>query len=216
MKLNSIQQIIELELEYMQSTQEELQELIEEEQRREEIRAKSADEEVAQMLRSLVSNENADPTNQRTAESSDLEQYIEETLNEINGHRGSDLYKAQRDQNFKRDSLQHISDRLENELDSLKSTFYQAGSSVSYKLGKRYARRLPIPVFKCENGGKVIIDIQVNPSGRVVKATVNAQSDPDEQLQETAVDAALRAIFNTNSDAPAIEHGTITYNFVKQ
>ena len=62
----------------------------------------------------------------------------------------------------------------------------------------------------------MIIDIQVNPSGRVVKATVNAQSDPDEQLQETAVDAALRAIFNTKSDAPAIEHGTITYNFVKQ
>lgn len=216
MKLNSIQQIIELELEYMQTTEEELQELLKEEQRREEIRERSADEEVAEMLRSLVSNENADPQNQRTAESSDLEQYIEETLNEINGHRGSDLYKAQRDQNFKRDSLQHISDRLENELDSLKSTFYQAGSSVSYKLGKRYARRLPIPVFKCENGGTVVIDIQVNPSGRVVKATVNEKSDPDEQLQETAVDAALRAIFNSKSDAPAIEHGTITYNFVKQ
>ncbi len=216
MKLNSIQQIIELELEYMQSTKEELQELLEEEQRREKIRAKSTDEEVAQMLRSLASNENANPKNQRTTESSDLEQYIEETLNEINGHRGSDLYKAQRDQNFKRDSLQHISDRLENELDSLKSTFYQAGSSVSYKLGKRYARRLPIPVFKCENGGTVIIDIQVNQAGRVVKATVNGASDPDEQLQETAVSAALRAIFNTQSNAPAIEHGTITYNFVKQ
>lgn len=216
MKLNSIQQIIELELEYMQAPQEELQEMLKEEQHRKELREKSADEEVAAMLRSLVSNENADPSNQRTAESSDIEQYIEKTLNEINGHKGSDLYKAQRDQNFKQDSLQHISDRLENELDSLKSTFYQAGSSVSYKLGKRYARKLPIPVFKCENGGMVIIDIQVNPSGRVVKATVNTKSDPDVQLQETAVDAALRAIFNSKGDAPAIEYGTITYNFIKQ
>jgi TonB family protein len=175
-----------------------------------------AESEVQEMLRSLVSNENADRNNRRTSATQDLEQYIEETLNEINGHKGSDLYKAQRDNNFKRDSLQHISDKLEQELDSLKSTFYQDGSSVSYKLGNRYARKLPIPVFKCENGGKIVVDIQVNPNGRVVKATVNPASDPDEQLQETAVDAALRALFNAKGDAPALEYGTITYNFVKQ
>ena len=216
MKLHSIQRIIELELEYKESNTEELLKEEQLKEEREEIRKKSAESEVQEMLRSLVSNENADRNNRRTSATQDLEQYIEETLNEINGHKGSDLYKAQRDNNFKRDSLQHISDKLEQELDSLKSTFYQDGSSVSYKLGNRYARKLPIPVFKCENGGKIVVDIQVNPNGRVVKATVNPASDPDEQLQETAVDAALRALFNAKGDAPALEYGTITYNFVKQ
>lgn len=215
-KLHNIQQIIELQLEFEDAPIEQVIEKTIEEQKREELRKQSADEEVAKMLRSLVSNENADRNNQRTIESSNLEQYIEETLNEINGHKGSDLYKAKRDKNFSRDSLQHLSDRLENELDSLKSTFYQAGSSVSYKLGKRYARKLPIPVFKCENGGKIVVDIEVNPSGRVTKATINDLSDSDDQLRETAINAALSSIFNAKKDAPQIERGTITYNFVKQ
>lgn len=216
MKLHNIQQIMELELEYQEADTKQVIEQIQEEQRREELRQKSADAEVEEMLRSMVSNENADRNNQRTEQSNAIERYIEEAISEINGHQGSDLYKAQRDKNFSQDSLQHLSDQLESELDSLKSTFYQAGSSVSYKLGKRYARKLPIPVFKCENGGKVVVDIEVNRNGRVIKATANSESDPDEQLRETAVDAALRSIFNAKSDAPEIERGTITYNFVKQ
>lgn len=105
----------------------------------------------------------------------------------------------------------------EQELDSLKSTFYSGESSVSYNLKGRYARILPIPVFKCESGGRVVVEVIVNPRGVVIKADViKGQSAPDERLWRVAEDAANRSRFNDKADAPAQQKGTITYNFVKQ
>ena len=89
--------------------------------------------------------------------------------------------------------------------------------SVSYNLKDRYARFLPIPVFKCEYGGKVVVEILVNPKGVVQKAKIlEDQSQSDDCLWRVAADAAKRSRFNEKPDAPALQKGTITYNFVKQ
>ena len=42
------------------------------------------------------------------------------------------------------------------------------------------------------------------------------QSQSDDCLWRVAVDAAKRSRFNEKPDAPALQKGTITYNFVKQ
>ncbi|MEI3153768.1 MAG: energy transducer TonB [Odoribacter sp.] len=88
---------------------------------------------------------------------------------------------------------------------------------MSYNLKDRYARFLPIPVFKCEYGGRVVVEITVNPRGIVQKAVVlESQSQADDCLWRVAVDAAERSRFNEKPNAPAQQKGTITYNFVKQ
>lgn len=186
----------------------------EEKRNKEEIRRKSSAEEVERMLRSLAVNENRKAQQQPSAK---VQQYVDEIMQELENAGEPGRYAAKRDKHFQRDSLQHQRDRKEQELDSLKSTFYSGESSVTYNLKDRYARFMPIPVFKCEFGGRVTVEISVNRKGVVQKASViEAQSQADDCLRKVAVDAAERSRFNENSQAPALQKGTITYRFVKQ
>lgn len=215
MEISRVNTHVEIEIVMDAPAPEEVQKQQEEEQRKEEIRQKTSEEEVQRMLRSIAVNENV--KDNRESHETNVQQYIDEVMEELQegGDRGR--YKAQRDKNYKRDSLQYSRDKREQELDSLKSTFYSGESSVSYNLKDRYARFLPIPVFKCEFGGKVVVEISVNQKGVVQKATViEAQSHPDDCLWRVAVDAAERSRFNEKPSAPALQKGTITYNFVKQ
>ena len=99
----------------------------------------------------------------------------------------------------------------------LQSTVYVGKSSVSYNIKGRYKTYLPIPVYKCEFGGKIVVAVVVNRQGRVIKAeVVDAESNKDDSLREVAVDAALKSEFNVDEKAPERQTGTITYNFVKQ
>ncbi|MCF8228523.1 MAG: energy transducer TonB, partial [Bacteroidales bacterium] len=65
--------------------------------------------------------------------------------------------------------------------------------------------------------GKVVVTIWVDRMGRVTKAIAGAKGTTvsDLQLRKLAKDAALRAKFNPDPEAPEIQKGTITYNFIK-
>jgi hypothetical protein len=76
---------------------------------------------------------------------------------------------------------------------------------------------LPVPGYRCEKFGIVVIDITVNRNGDVVSAKVNnGQSDGDLCMRETALDYAMRSRFNIDTSAPEKHYGTITYTFVAQ
>lgn len=203
------------EIELSAPTEQLLRKMEEEKQRKEEIRKKTSQEEVRKMLQSIAVNENVKKTS-RAAEN--VEKYIDEVREELSRDpRAAGRYKPQKDKNFKADSLQNRRDRKEAELDSLKSTFYSGKSSVSYNVEGRFARLLPIPVFQCEFGGRVVVAIGVDRRGAVQKAVVvKGESDADACLHEAAVNAALRSAFNEKPGAPALQTGTITYHFVKQ
>ena len=101
--------------------------------------------------------------------------------------------------------------------DSIKNTVYSGKSNIHYSLENRYHVRLPIPVYLTKNGGIITIDIQVDHSGKVVKAEarpVNNSNDP--MLSVYATQAAENTLFNSEPKAPAIQKGTITYKFVAQ
>lgn len=101
--------------------------------------------------------------------------------------------------------------------DSIKNTVYSGKSNIHYYLENRFHVRLPIPVFLAKSGGLITIDIQVDRNGRVVKAEArpaNTISDP--MLPVYATQAAERTVFNSDSKAPSIQKGTITYRFVAQ
>lgn len=214
MQISRVEMHEEMEITMDTPNMEEVRKQEEEKQRQEEIRRKTSQEEVERMLRSIAVNENV--KSERTQEDK-VEDYVNEIMEELQANEGDGRYRVQRDKHYRRDSIQRDRDRREQELDSLKSTFYVGESSVSYDLKDRYARFLPIPVFKCEFGGKVVVEIVVNQRGTVQKATViESRSQADDCLWSVAVDAAKRSRFNEKPDAPAQQKGTITYNFVKQ
>lgn len=188
----------------------------EEQKKKEQILQQSADEEVNEMLRSLAVNEDAVKKNTETQPHERVEEYIEQIQEEIDSDYGG-RYRANKNKHYKEDSIRVQRDKKERMLDSLQSTVYVGKSSVSYNIKGRYKTYLPIPVYKCEFGGKIVVAVVVNRQGRVIKAeVVDAESNKDDSLREVAVDAALKSEFNVDEKAPERQTGTITYNFVKQ
>ncbi|WP_167618464.1 hypothetical protein [Maribellus sediminis] len=101
--------------------------------------------------------------------------------------------------------------------DSIKNVIYAGESNIKYYLDNRYHVRLPIPVYLAQGGGTVIVDIEVDRSGRVVTAKPrDNRSIRDKQIFLYAQEAASRTLFNSDSNAPALQQGTIHYTFVAQ
>ena len=88
-------------------------------------------------------------------------------------------------------------------------------SNISYDLAGRRHQSLPIPNYDYQGEGKVVVEVTVDRSGKVTKAVagVKGSTTLDEYLLRVAREAALKATFDSNPDAPAIQIGTITYNF---
>ena len=94
---------------------------------------------------------------------------------------------------------------------------YQGPSVLSYTLDGRRAVFLPIPVYKCEGGGDVIVIIDVNRNGYVVGASINKHESTDNDcLHQAAMDAARRSRFNESSTSPERQKGEIAYRFIAQ
>lgn len=92
-----------------------------------------------------------------------------------------------------------------------------SGSGVSFDLGGRGAKHLPEPKYTSPEQGKVVVTIYVNKQGQVTKAYSGAKGTTiaDLQLRKLAKEAALRAKFNPDLNAPETQKGTITYNFIR-
>lgn len=94
---------------------------------------------------------------------------------------------------------------------------YAGPSVVSYEVDGRKALSLPVPAYKGYGAGDVLVDIEVNPAGRVIGAKVRAAgSSADASLHSFAVDAAKRSRFSALSDAPKSQPGWILYRFIAQ
>ncbi|MDR2292010.1 MAG: hypothetical protein LBE11_00870 [Prevotellaceae bacterium] len=94
---------------------------------------------------------------------------------------------------------------------------YEGASVMTYTLEGRRAMYLPVPVYKCLQGGDVCVQIEVNQNGYVVKANVLASiSAADECLRQAATNAAKSSRFNANIEAPKLQTGTVVYRFIAQ
>ena len=98
-----------------------------------------------------------------------------------------------------------------------KDNLYQGPSVLSYVLDGRSSVALPVPAYRCQTGGIVVVIIHVNKTGAVINAGINKQeSQESECLHEAALKAAYRSRFNASPDAPELQVGMITYQFVRQ
>jgi len=91
------------------------------------------------------------------------------------------------------------------------------GDGISYSLGGRGAKQLPKPEYKSDEQGKIIVTIWVNRNGDVTRAEPGAKGTniSDLSLRKRAKQAALKAKFSSDPQAPEEQKGTITYIFIK-
>ena len=94
---------------------------------------------------------------------------------------------------------------------------YRGPSVLSYWLDGRTALPpIPVPAYKCLNGGDVMVLIEVDKLGYVVNTSVNnATSSKDECLRDAALQAAKEARFS-HADTPGLQKGNIVYRFISQ
>ena len=86
-------------------------------------------------------------------------------------------------------------------------------SSMHYSLKDRTHVFLPTPVYLCEDGGKIIINITVNAKGLVTKAYVNgATSTNNDCLEQHALEYAKDARFSPDASKNT-QLGAITFYF---
>jgi colicin import membrane protein len=87
---------------------------------------------------------------------------------------------------------------------------------ISYDLQGRGFQKLPAPKYDYQGEGRVVVEVSVDRSGKVIQAVPGTKGSTtlDEYLLKVAKDAALEARFESKPDAPAIQKGTITYNFI--
>ena len=87
---------------------------------------------------------------------------------------------------------------------------------ISYDLQGRGFQSLPSPTYDYQGEGRVVVEVIVDRTGKVTQATPGAKgsSTLDEYLVSAAKEAALKAKFDPKPDAPLVQKGTITYNFI--
>lgn len=90
------------------------------------------------------------------------------------------------------------------------------GDGLSYSLSGRSPKYLPKPSSTFSENGTVVVQITVDKYGKVIKAIAidKGSNTTNATLRRLAVEAAGKAIFNVNLNAPEEQKGTITYHFI--
>lgn len=87
---------------------------------------------------------------------------------------------------------------------------------VGFSLAGRSASgKWPLPEYKVQKEGRVVVSVTVDKQGKVVRAVggVKGSTTTDAQLVKAAEEAAKKATFNADSKAANLQVGTITYIF---
>ncbi|MDN3722817.1 hypothetical protein QRD02_00360 [Aequorivita sp. SDUM287046] len=90
-------------------------------------------------------------------------------------------------------------------------------TTISYQLVNRKDIDLPNPVYTCYGSGKVVINVEVDHLGKVVKNSYNktASTTSNECLIDAALEYSSQSRFNTDA-SKSRQLGTITFNFPGQ
>jgi len=129
----------------------------------------------------------------------------------------NDVLTASNSGNDKENSstFSNINEIVNKRLDSQNNANNSANknSSVSYSLVDRMHTFLPTPIYLCEQGGRIVVNITVDLEGNVVDAYINASSSSENGcLIDHALEYAKESKFNKNPKK-ASQLGTITFLF---
>jgi len=125
--------------------------------------------------------------------------------------------KGDENLNINKDTLSKKPDNKPSESQKMAANF-KGPTRIFYDLFGRTHMYLPLPIYKCEGSGRVVLSIEVDQNGIVQKAQIaereSTASDPC--LIETAINTALLSRFNPDANSPRIQIGMLTYQFVAQ
>ena len=90
------------------------------------------------------------------------------------------------------------------------------GNGIGYDLGGRGCKNLPKPPQDFPEEGHIVVEIWIDREGQVIRAEISPKGTTivNNDMRQSAIQAAKRSIFNADPDAPEEQHGTITYTFV--
>ena len=146
-------------------------------------------------------------------------------LKDDRGTNAEQLYKdaAKLQENLKNGYKSDIADEVGDEgvqtpdKDNGPKQSYSGPSVLRYTLDGRTATYLPIPAYRCYDGGEVTVIIQVNRQGTVLNAQINENvSATSKCLREFALRAARQSRFTKSDTAPERQVGEIVYQFIAQ
>jgi len=178
------------------------------------------DEEMLNIARNLAN---------KPSEKINPKDYIDKVKEELikSGKLGADNFIDEQKKSKQTEGTENISSQKDSAAKDVKikpgqsqemAANYKGPTRIYYDLLGRNHLYLPIPIYKCQGSGNVVLSIEVDQNGNVQKAQVvereSTVSDPC--LIETAISTALVSRFNPDASSPRIEIGTITYQFVAQ
>lgn len=110
-------------------------------------------------------------------------------------------------------SFDNVNSVLKKQQSNLSQQSVNKKSSMHYSLVNRTHKFLPTPIYLCETGGKIVVNITVNSNGKVTQALVNEAASVDNQcLKDHALEYANEARFSTDASKKS-QLGSITFYF---
>jgi len=177
-------------------------------------------EELEELLKSFdnISTNEAFNETRKYEELEDAE--FEKRLEDIRNRKDAEAYKQEKKETKKESnpdenpSFNDINDIINKRSDkNRKDNIANKNSSISYSLVDRIHTFLPTPVYLCEYGGKIVVNITVNNDGEVTEAYVNSSSlSSNGCLIDSALEYAKASKFNKDTTKPS-QLGTITFYF---
>jgi hypothetical protein len=126
-------------------------------------------------------------------------------INQINNLRANDVFG-------------NSTDKKSQEKEFSMNNYKDENSKVGLEnnLTGRYAIKLQKPSYPGDEEGIIVVQIHVNRKGNVIKAIpgVRGSTSLSSALLNAAKNAALLTKFNESLEAPDVQTGTITYQFV--
>lgn len=83
----------------------------------------------------------------------------------------------------------------------------------NFNLKGRYVTNFPIVKNDCNQEGKVVLEITVDKSGKVISAVNTDESNAPKCLIELSIKFALKTKWKPSETAPEKQVGKITYNY---
>ncbi|MFT5737901.1 MAG: ribosomal protein L10 [Maribacter sp.] len=193
--------------------------ILDEELLEETLKEEIAKEQSQSIETHTAFNENAKPSYGNPEPLKTLDEILEEKAASEAGEPSEDLiadseYAARvKELAKKREAQKQLLGEKEAQKQEFTNYLAEKRTTISYSLLDRNSYKLPPPIYTCIEGGKVVVNIEVDANGYVTDASFNGKSSGTSNgcLVGNAIAYALKAKFSSASKA--FQKGTITYLF---
>lgn len=138
------------------------------------------------------------------------EKYIEEVMKDL----GMDEINPKYDNSLPEEKVYAPAGEKAPNKEKSSANFGQ--TRITYNVPGRKGRHIERPIYRCQQGGSVVVKISVDQSGLVVSTQIASATGASECVKEMALESATNSTFSSDYNGPKRVTGTISYVFVAQ